>query len=257
MTATSTFDLVWEAFERGERPASGVDRGLTIDAGYRIQGELITRLTAKGERLAGWKVGGNSEAARRIYGRENTPFRGFLLESGFYPSGHVFAMDHMPAHVVVECELMFTISRRLTGTGVTRVDVEGAVGSVAPAIELPTLGRVEGIDLGPMIADNMHHWGYVVGDAITPYPRDLDLGDIEVTSRVDGIVREQGRARDIIDNQLDTIAWLAGQLSGYGHALEPGQRVISGACLTPATASRGEAWVVSYSGIGEVSVAFR
>jgi 2-keto-4-pentenoate hydratase len=158
---------------------------------------------------------------------------------------------------VLECELCITVDRRLAGPGVTRADVEAAVSSIAPAMEVANLGRVPGVDLGQLMADNVSQWGYLIGPVTTPYPKGLELGDVEIVATINGQITQKGLAREVIDNQLDSLAWLANNLGAYGLALEPGHKVITGSCLNPAVVAKGQRWEATFTGLGSVVSEFQ
>lgn len=257
MRDEDALEAVWDAYQKNERPPAAIYKKLDgLPQAYRVQKGVLQRFQAKGETLAGWKIGGNSDTARGIFGPE-APFSGFLLESGHFRDGHTFRLDDLPGNAVVECELLITLGKRLTGPGVTRADVEAAVSGIAPALEVANKGRVPGLDLGQLVADNVSQWGYVVGETISPYPTGLDLGGVEIVARINGEIAQQGLAREVIDNQLDSLAWLANNLGEYGLALEAGHRVMTGSCLNPAVAEKGQDWDVTFTGVGSVRAAFR
>jgi 2-keto-4-pentenoate hydratase len=106
------------------------------------------------------------------------------------------------------------------------------------------------------VADAVAQWGYVTGTAVTPYPKDLDLGQVRVEMQKNGEVVERVTGKEVIDNQLDSIAWLANHLAEYGLALEPGQRIMSGSFTKPTPIAKGDRWESSFSGIGSVSATF-
>ena len=104
---------------------------------------------------------------------------------------------------------------------------------IAPGFEINQKRLPPGSPAGLRIADNLSNWGIVCGDAITAHQLTGDLTDLEVTL---GEVKsgepqtiEQVASGDHIDPRYDSVAILARRLADYGHALEPGQHVITGA----------------------------
>jgi 2-keto-4-pentenoate hydratase len=80
---------------------------------------------------------------------------------------------------------------------------------------------------------------------------------VEIIARINGEIAQQGLARKVIDNQLDSLAWLANNLAEYGLALEAGHKVMTGSCLNPAGAAKGQDWDVTFTGLGSVNASFR
>jgi 2-keto-4-pentenoate hydratase len=74
--------------------------------------------------------------------------------------------------------------------------------------------------------------------------------------RRNGAVVMQGRAADVIDNQLQSMAWLANALAEYGGALEAGQYIMTGSFNKPLPVAPGEYWETHFSSVGTVTTAF-
>src|ERR1700760_3093681 len=104
---------VWAAFERNVRPAD-VRGQLDVDQAYAVQVRIMERQIAAGGTISGWKIGGNSNAARTLFGTTD-PFSGFLLSKDRYESGSEFELSKLPGSPVLECEIAFTFKTRLEG----------------------------------------------------------------------------------------------------------------------------------------------
>jgi 2-oxo-hept-3-ene-1,7-dioate hydratase len=63
--------------------------------------------------------------------------------------------------------------------------------------------------------------------------------------------------REAIDNQLQTLAWLANALHRFGRRLEAGQRIMTGSFTKPMPVARGDTYETSFSGIGTVRASFQ
>jgi 2-keto-4-pentenoate hydratase len=116
------------------------------------------------------------------------------------------------------------------------------------------VNMVEDMPLG--VADDIAQWGFVTGTPLSPYPATLDLGAITVEMKRNGDVVAKVVGKEVIDNQLESIAWLANHLATYGMALEPGQQIMSGSFTKPAPISKGDRWESLFSSVGSVSVTF-
>lgn len=254
-TVEHAAELIQQSRAQGIDPPASLREQLTFDQAYAVQQRLLAWFLERGEAHAGWKIGANSDAARNLF-KITDPFAGFILKSGAYPSGRRFDLGAIPGSPVLECEVCIRIGERLSGPGVTRDDVLDAVAGLAPAFEIAGIGREASVDPPLNIADDVAHWGYVLGTEVSPYPRDLDLGDVVVEARRNGEVVFHNHSRDVIDEQLGCIAWLANHLARYGMAIEPGQLIITGSCTRPVVIEKGDLWEAKFEGIGGVSASF-
>jgi 2-keto-4-pentenoate hydratase len=253
MDVNDAVEAVWAGFERNVRPAESIRGELDVEKAYQVQTQIMQRLIDRGETVVGWKIGGNSDAARALFSTVE-PFSGFLLATGRYESGSEFDLSALPGSPVLECELAFTFKRRLEGD-VSREEVLSAIDTIAPALEIAAVGRVAGLDLGQIVGDNVSQWGYVVGRE-SPLDPDLELGSIEVVAQRNGAVEQRGLSREVIDNQIESLVWLVQNLAKIGMAVEVGHIVMSGSCLRPAIVSNNEHWTATFSGLGCVEAKF-
>jgi 2-oxopent-4-enoate/cis-2-oxohex-4-enoate hydratase len=254
MRIEEAINILWQAMQTGDHAPTALRKTLTLAEAYRVQLGILKRWITAGETHAGWKIGGTSEAARKMLGLQ-APLSGYLLASRRFSTGQTFAHEQI-GKPVIESELCVTIERRLTGPGVTREQVLDAVSAVAPAFEVVQMrGDLAG-DLPLGVADDVAQWGYVTGTPLSPYPRNLDLGAITVEMRKNGEVIQQVRGREAIEDQLQSIAWLANQLAEYDMALELGQCIMTGSFTKPLPIAKGDRWETQFSSVGTVSATF-
>ena len=125
MDIAAVTESIWQhTLRRSYFPAEWKGR-LTVEQSYRVQLGLLDRWLARGERLAGWKVGLTAPVIQRQFGMPE-PVMGFLLESGHRESG--VRLRH--ADLVqpgFENELCLTLGSRLEGAHVTRAEARAAV----------------------------------------------------------------------------------------------------------------------------------
>lgn len=254
MTVEAALDTMWNAFKQGDHFPEALRGKLSLDDAYRVQLGMLTRRVAEGERHAGWKVGLTSPAVRQIFGAD-APVYGYLLESGQYASGHEFTFDAMQVPLI-ESELCITMGDSLKGPGVTRAQVLDAVASIAPSNEILEKRVDMAADLALGVADNVMQTGYVVGTEITPFPRALELPQIEAEIDTNGDVFKKCVSHEVIEDQLESIAWMANKLAELGYGLEAGQRIMSGSYYPPTPVSKGDRWDTRFSDVGAVSVRF-
>ena len=254
MTVEEAVDIMWSAFRQGEFYPQALKGKLSLDEGYRVQLGMLARRVENGEKQAGWKIGLTSEAVRKVFGAD-APLFGYLLQSGLYPAGHAFPFDEMTVPCI-ESELCFTMAAKLQGPGADRAQALAAVASVAPANEILERRGDMAADLPLGVADNVMQTGFVMGAEVSPYPQELELERIEAEIETNGELFKQCVSAEVIDHQLDGIAWLANKLSEFGLTVEPGMRIMTGSYYPPTPVSKGDRWNTRFSSVGEVSVSF-
>ena len=254
MTVDEATEIKWQGIQSGIHSPEELHGKLSLREAYEVQLGILEKHKAGGETQAGWKIGLTADAIRQMYATTEPAF-GFLLESNAYASGHRFSYADI-VNPAIESELCFTLGETLRGPGVTRQQVLNAVKSVAPSFEVVSLQVKMAEDLPLGIADNVSQWGYVTHTALEPYPKELALGEITAEVKTDDNVIATLIGAEVIDDQLQSLAWLANQLADFGRALEAGQCVISGSFTKPLPIKQGERWETSFSSVGTVSAIF-
>ena len=64
------------------------------------------------------------------------------------------------------------------------------------------------------------------------------------------------RGGEALDDQLDSLAWLANELAKYDMALEAGQGVLTGAFVKPTPIDKGDEWETHFSSVGVINARF-
>lgn len=251
MDVASLTERLWKSRQQGDFAPDWLNGSLTLAAALDVQLGLLERKLAGGEKLAGWKVGLTSERARKVLGVDERPFGHLLrvLESGSgVPTAEI-------AQASLEPELCFTIGRRLEGASLDRDEIAAGVARVSAGFEINERrpGSVRP-DFCALVTDCLTQWGIVVGDGVE-LASAPDLGGVRCTLRCDGETVYDGISRDELDDHLDSLSRLVAALTAHGRALEPGQRVITGA-FARFDAQAGQRWRADYEGIGSVEVTF-
>jgi 2-keto-4-pentenoate hydratase len=86
---------------------------IPLDTAYRVQDALRAALTARGERVIGWKAALTGRIAQEAMGIHH-PLSGFLLDDGVYATGDPVPLTRF-AELVVEVETAFVMKRDLAG----------------------------------------------------------------------------------------------------------------------------------------------
>lgn len=254
MDAQDAGKLLWESAQKGNYYPYALQGRLTRDEAYRVQLEVLSRVVAGGEQQSGWKIGLTHDTIRALF-KTDTRVHGYLLQSNGFTSGHTFDHDQVLTPSI-ESELCFLIRKDLHGPGITQDQVLEAVDGVCPAFEFLERRGDMAIDLPLGIADNVSQWAYVLGKPVKPYPKGLDLPQVRAEVRCNGNVVASVLARDAIDNQLQSIAWLANGLARFGRTLEAGQVVLSGSFHRPMPVAKGDRWETRFTPVGSVAAAF-
>lgn len=259
MNIDDATNILWQSARTGGAatrgtPAVTLHKQLTMEDAYLVQLNIMARRQAAGETLAGWKIGLSAASARQAFGL-SAPVFAPLFAQRHFSSGHTFQHETI-RKPLIESELCFTLGKRLVGPGVTPARVLAAVSAVAPAFEVVDMrvNMLEDMPLG--VADDIAQWGYVTGAALSPYSATLDLGAVTVEMKRNGDVVAKVVGKEVIDNQLESIAWLANHLATHGLALEPGQQIMSGSFTKPTPINKGDHWESLFSSVGSVSATF-
>lgn len=254
MNLDAAIESLWQATRTGEYPPSGFEGELSFEEAYQIQLAVLERRLAAGERLAGWKVGLSSDATRRMFGLDS-PVSAYLLVSRRFENGCEFDCGDF-RKPIVESELCLVMGQTLEGPGVDRTKALAAIGGAAPALELVDmrLNIAQNLPLG--VADGVAQWGFVTGPEVIPYPADVDLAALTAETKRNGETVARVVGEEAIDDQVDTVAWLANHLAQFGLALEAGQCVMTGSMTKPTPIQAGDVWETTFSTFGTVTARF-
>ncbi len=245
-------DYFWRGAAGSQLDVTKLKGQMTIEDAEAMQLEILDRWCTRGESLGGWKVGLTSGASRDAFGKGVRPF-GHILRNRIIESGDELKHSVIK-HCGVENELCFIIERDLVGPNVTPRMARAAALRVAPAFEVNET-RVAGDVDGPCrVADNLSHWGIVVGE-FQRFDPDFDFESVSVALMRDGMEVERGDARGNIDDHFLSIAALARELAKFGRKLQAGQRVITGS-LTRQSVKGASHWEADFGAFGTVSINF-
>lgn len=244
-------DVVWQGLESGAVDGARLTGKLDLHDGLRVQLGVLQRHLQRGERLAGWKVGMTSGPARDAMGPGFRPF-GFVLASRTFESGARLKRSEIPG-CGIEAELCFRIGATLGGDDTTPERAAAAVAALSPAFEINARRIAGASDDGVRLADDLSQWGIVVGPEIAPVPSALDFDALQVELFGDGMRTGAALGRDVMDPHYLSLARLARLLGSFGLALEPGQRVITGAYTRQQVRGPGH-WRGDFGALGAVEV---
>jgi 2-keto-4-pentenoate hydratase len=234
-------------------PLSETTPDLTLEQGYAIQRALEKTLVERGDRVMGWKAGFTNATLQESYG-VTEPVLGFLLASGVFVSGDAIPVSRF-ASLGLEVEMAFVMKADLSGPGVTPASALLAVHGAQPSFELIDFrlsGKPRGADF---VADGVLANAIVLGGPPVPVSQfDLSLEGV--------VYEENGRrvatatAAEVMDNPLNSLAWLANALGRMGGKLRAGDVVMTGSISKVFRPKAGDSVRASFTRLGSVSCRF-
>ena len=253
MDIEAAVESIWQhTLRRSHFPAEWKGR-LTVEQAYRVQLAILDRWVARGERLAGWKVGLTAPVIQKQFGMHE-PVMGFLLESGHRESGAAFRHGEL-IEPGFENELCLTVGTRLEGPAVTRAQARAAITAVQPAFEI-----IEGrgdfrADLTLSLTDDCQQKAFVTG-AASPLPAGWEPASSTVEVLINGRRVDHAVGSEETGHPLGAVAWLAKKLAEFGRRLEPGQRIMSGSFTKQYPLARGDRIETRFTPFGAVRASF-
>ena len=238
-------------------PISDSDGVADAATAYAIQTAWTQMRLARGEKLAGRKIGLTAKAIQQQFGIAE-PDYGALWQSSYYPAAagkvEIPAGDFLQPRF--EGEVAFLIGKPLKGPGISAADVLAATEACALGVEI-VASRIADwkIKLADTIADNASYGGFTHG----PWDkkmRDADLAALELTIEHNGAPAGQGLGAAVLGNPAASTAWLSNKLGEFGIGLAPGDVVLSGAITRMLPIKAGDRFVVTLTGQPPLAVSF-
>jgi 2-keto-4-pentenoate hydratase len=253
MDIEAVVESIWQhTLRRSYFPAEWKSR-LTIEQAYRVQLGLLDRWLARGERLAGWKVGLTAPVIQKQFGMHE-PVMGFLLESGHRESGVTFRHGEL-IEPGFENELCLTVGTRLEGPGVTPDHARAAITAVQPAFEI-----IEGrgdfrADVTLSLTDNCQQKAFVTGPT-SPFPAGWEPAHTTVEVSINGRQVHHAVGSEETGHPVAAVAWLARKLAEFGRWIEPGHRIMSGSFTRQYPIGPGDRIETHFTPFGAVRALF-
>lgn len=183
---------------------------------------------------AGFKIGATARKMQEYLGLSG-PAAGFMAVGGVHASGVTLRFADF-VHPGVECEVAVRLARDLPPGPCTQAQAADAVGDLFAGIEIVENRYSDWAEIGAhtMIADQVFHAAAVLGAPGSDDWRQLDLEALPGRITVDGHVRGEGVAADLMGHPLNCLAWLAGSTvaAAFG-GLTAGQVVMLGSVTPP------------------------
>jgi 2-keto-4-pentenoate hydratase len=250
-------EALFEARRTGDPIAPLTDEypDMTIADAYRVQQDLVARLTADGDRIVGYKLGLTSVAMQTMLGVDSPDFAP-VLASHVNPDGaEVSASGFIWPRV--EAEIALVLRADLAGPHCTAVDAARAVGSAVSALEIVD-SRIRDwkIKLADTVADLASSGAIVLGSA--PVPVDgFDLRLVGMVFTRDGELVATGAGAAALGSPWLAVAWLANTLHTVGESLHAGQFVMTGALHAAMDIAPGQHFRAEFDRLGAVGLRVR
>lgn len=242
-------DLLGSAWEHATTvPApTRLEPGLTVDDAYAIQELIISRRTAAGRRVVGWKMGLTSASP------PTEPIVGALLDDMVIPSGTDLGLSGLVGPMV-EAEVVVRIGEAVQepqSAGQLRLGPH-QVGGGIEVIDYRTTDSSGAID---WVADNSTVAYAVVGELVPVST--VDTSAVEASLSRDETWLATGRSDKVMEDPLEAVAWLSRHLVQRGRPLQRGDVILTGSLTGHhRVPKRGVAFSADFGHLGTVSVRF-
>ncbi len=252
MDIEAVTESIWQhTLRRSYLPAEWKGR-LTVEQAYRVQLGLLGRWEARGERLAGFKVGLTAPVIQRQFGMHEPVF-GCLFESGHRDTGVRFRHGEL-IEPGFENELCLTIGTPLEGS-VTPAEARAAITAVQPAFEIIETRGDFRADLTLALTDNCQQKAFVTGPA-SPLPRGWEPASTTVEVLINDRRVDHAVGSGDTGHPVGAVAWLARKLAEFGRRIEPGHRIMSGSFTKQYPIRRGDRIETRFTPFGAVRATF-
>jgi 2-oxo-3-hexenedioate decarboxylase len=241
-----------------EAEAAGTDRppitdewpGLDLDTAYAVQDETLRRRLARGERLVGVKLGLTSAAKQQRMGI-SSPLVAWLTDAMVLPAGVPVPRDRL-IHPRAEPEIVFVMSSRLAGPGVTAATALAAVGSVYGGLEIiDSRYRDFRFKLPDVVADNASSGCFVTGP-VAASPSSLDLSLEACLLELNGQVVDSATGAAVQGHPAEALALAANDLGRRGRAIEQGWIVLTGGMTDAVPVPPGAVLAAHFTHLGSI-----
>jgi 2-keto-4-pentenoate hydratase len=236
-------------------PLTAQHPGMTMADGYRVQQELVRRLTAEGERIVGYKLGLTSAPMQKMLGVDSPDFAP-VLSSHLNPDGAALSAAAFIAPRV-EAEIALVLRDDLRGPDCTTLDVAAAVSGAVAALEIVDSRIADWkITLADTVADLASSGAIVLGPAVLPIAG-LDLRVLGMVFTCNGDLVATGAGAAALGNPLQAVAWLVNTLHPLGDYLRAGQFVMTGALHAAVDIRAGQNYRAEFDRLGPVGLRVR
>lgn len=225
---------------------------LDIAAAYSVQRLNIDRRLSSGRRVVGRKIGLTSAAVQKQLGVDQPDFGVLLDDMAFHGDDVTIPLKGMISPRI-EAELAFVLKAPITRKGVSRDELEAAIGSVAASAEIVDSAILDwNINIVDTVADNASSCAFALGSPL-PYASRMDLPSRLMKLSSDGDVISSGSGAATLGHPLTALAWLADTAVAVGDPLQAGDIILAGA-LGPMKPFAPGSYVIEIDGFPKLTV---
>lgn len=234
---------------------AGLDGIRDEDAGYAVQALANARLEARLGPVVGHKIGGTTEAMRRLIGARE-PVAGEVFAQTVHPTPARLSFgDFLRPGIETEIAVRLDRDLRPGDAPFDRSTVTAAVGEAMAAIEIvdDRYQDFRRVGIATVIADNAFNAASVLGEPRSDW-RELDLAALIARTWIDGQCVAEARSDALMGHPLEALRWLADRRAALGRGLLAGTFVSLGT-ITPVQWLGGPCEVrITVDGLGEVAL---
>ena len=220
-----------------------------LDEAYAIRRAVqeIEETMGRGA-IAGYKIGLTTPVMQKLCGVNEPCYGAIFAREVHHRRAALSARDY--CRLGVETEIALRLGDDLPAAGNPQ-QVAGAVESCMAAIELIEDLRYDykRLDAAALVAGNVWNAGVVLGAPLTDW-RELNLAEVTALLSINGREIGSGRGRDVMDNPLNALAWLADKLAAARMPLRRGMIVMTGSMVPIQYPVAGDQVTVEVSGLG-------
>ena len=233
-----------------EKVTSAIKPDLTIEEGYIIQQEIVSRKLAQNYKMVGPKMGLTSKAKLVQMGIDE-PIYGYVFDYMVIPNGGKVSLQQQ-IHPRVEAEIAFVMGEDVEGEHVTKEDVLKSTQYVIPALEIID-SRYENFNftLPDVIADNASTSRVVFGTTVKK-PEEVNLETLGAVLRINDEIKDLGAGAAVLGHPAEAIAMLAKMLAKKGGKIRKGDVILSGAITSAVFIELGDVVSGRFEDLGEV-----
>ncbi len=216
----------------GHRPGSvfAEPPDLTVAEAYQLQLEVAALRQARGEAVAGYKIGCISAAMQAQFGLNEAVF-GHIWSGELHRSGAALGVNRFDGPAV-EGEFAVRLAEDIPDAGWLRGHERDSIAAAFAVIELHNyVFRNPPPTAQELIGNNALHAGVVLPASEPPLARPDDLLDEWIAVEKNGEPLGTGRGRDLPGGPFASIARLAEHLGRFGIRLRRGQVILTGTPL--------------------------
>lgn len=248
-------------------PLTDTTPDLPLADAYRISGRIADLRRARGERIAGWKIGFTNRTIWDEYGVHapiwGPVYDGTLKAAGTAESPAAFDAARLP-EPRIEPEIAFRLSAA-PRPGMDEADLLACVGAIGHSFEIVQSvfpgWRFRPADTAAAFALHGRLFvGPLMDTADQPAQAWLDsLARFTITLRRDGEAIDRGEAQNVLDGPLSALKHFvdAFDAAPFGRGLEPGDLVTTGTLTRAFPLAPGQTWTTEIDGLPIAGIGLR